>query len=151
MAWIELDGAVNARDLGGLPTEDGGKTADARLLRADNLQELSPSDIAVLVGEIGVTTEVDLRSSSELAAEGRGPLGGVAGVRHTHHPVLPEAGVATDAASLTASRSCSPKRSSPDHTAHCTKVYAAAAPMASAIGRCGENSAVAIAPIVARA
>ena len=26
MAWIDLDGAVNVRDLGGLPTEDGGKT-----------------------------------------------------------------------------------------------------------------------------
>jgi protein-tyrosine phosphatase len=91
VAWIELDGAVNVRDLGGLPTEDGGKTADARLLRADNLQELSPSDIAVLVGEVGVTTVVDLRSSSELASEGPAPLDGVAGVRHTHHPVLPEA------------------------------------------------------------
>jgi protein-tyrosine phosphatase len=99
VAWIELDGAVNVRDLGGLPTEDGGKTADARLLRAENLQELSPSDIALLVGEIGVTTVVDLRSSSELASEGLGPLDGVAGVRHTHHPVLPEAGSATDAAS----------------------------------------------------
>jgi protein-tyrosine phosphatase len=99
VAWIELDGAVNVRDLGGLPTEDGGKTADARLLRADNLQELSPSDIAVLVGEIGLTTVVDLRSSSELASEGPAPLDGVAGVRHAHHPVLPEAGSGTDAAS----------------------------------------------------
>jgi hypothetical protein len=99
VAWIELDGAVNARDLGGLPTEDGGKTADARLLRADNPQELTPSDIAVLVGEIGLTTVVDLRSSFELASEGAAPLDGVAGVRHAHHPVLPEAGSATDAAS----------------------------------------------------
>src|SRR5215468_1154546 len=72
VAWIELDGAVNVRDLGGLPTEDGGKTADGRLLRGDNLQELSPADVATLVDEIGVTTEVDLRSESELAAEGRG-------------------------------------------------------------------------------
>ena len=99
MAWIELDGAVNVRDLGGLPTEDGGKTADARLLRADNLQELSPADIATLVGEIGLTTVVDLRSSDELASEGPAPLDGVAGVLHVHHPVLPEAGSATDAAS----------------------------------------------------
>ena len=97
MAWIDLDGAVNVRDLGGLPTEDGGKTADARLLRGDNLQELSPTDIATLVGEIGVTTVVDLRSSAELASEGPAPLDGVAGVRHLHHPVLPEAGSATDA------------------------------------------------------
>ena len=41
MAWIELDGAVNVRDLGDLPTEDGQKTVRARLLRADNLQDLS--------------------------------------------------------------------------------------------------------------
>lgn len=99
MAWIELDGAVNVRDLGGLPTEDGGKTADARLLRGDNLQELSPADIATLVGEIGLTTVVDLRSSDELASEGPAPLDGVAGVLHLHHPVLAEAGSATDAAS----------------------------------------------------
>jgi protein-tyrosine phosphatase len=99
VAWIELDGAVNVRDLGGLPTEDGAKTADARLLRADNLQELSPADIATLVGEIGLTTVVDLRSSDELASEGPAPLDGVAGVLHFHHPVLAEAGSATDAAS----------------------------------------------------
>ena len=99
MAWIELDGAVNVRDLGGLPTEDGGKTADARLLRGENLQELSPADVAMLVGEIGLTTVVDLRSSAELASEGPAPLDGVAGVRHAHHPVLPEAGSATDAVS----------------------------------------------------
>jgi len=99
VAWIELDGAVNVRDLGGLPTEDGGKTADARLLRGDNLQELSPADVATLVGKIGVTTVVDLRSSDELASEGPAPLDSVAGVLHVHHPVLPEAGSATDAAS----------------------------------------------------
>ena len=98
MAWIELDGAVNVRDLGGLPTADGGKTLEARLLRGDNLQELSAPDIAKLVGGIGLTTVVDLRSSAELASEGPAPLDRVAGVRHAHHPVLPEQGSATDAA-----------------------------------------------------
>jgi protein-tyrosine phosphatase len=104
VAWIELDGAVNVRDLGGLPTEDGGKTADGRLLRSENLQELSPADIATLVGEIGLTTVVDLRSSDELASEGPAPLDGVAGVRHFHHPVLPEAGSATDASDVLLTR-----------------------------------------------
>jgi protein tyrosine/serine phosphatase len=61
MAWIELEGAVNVRDLGGLPTTDGQRTAGAQLLRADNLQELSPSDVAMLVHDLGVTTVVDLR------------------------------------------------------------------------------------------
>ena len=98
MAWIELDGAVNVRDLGDLPTEDGQKTARARLLRADNLQELTAADVAKLVRDIGVTTVVDLRSSNELAAEGPAPLDAVAGVRHAHHPVLPEVGSNTDMA-----------------------------------------------------
>ena len=96
MPWIELEGAVNVRDLGDLPTGDGGQTARGRLLRADNLQELSESDVTRLVGDIGVTTVVDLRSPNELAAEGPAPLDAVAGVRHAHHPVLPELGVNTD-------------------------------------------------------
>ncbi len=96
MPWIELEGAVNVRDLGGLPTEDGRETAGARLLRGDNLQELSPSDIARLVRDIGLTTVVDLRSTAELASEGPAPLEGVESVRHAHHPVLPEEGSATD-------------------------------------------------------
>ena len=98
MPWIDLEGAVNVRDLGGLPTEDGRETVGGRLLRADNLQELSPSDVAALVGEIGVTTIVDLRSLAELRSEGPAPLDAVPGVRHVLHPVIPEVGSATDAA-----------------------------------------------------
>jgi protein-tyrosine phosphatase len=95
MSWIELDGAVNVRDLGGMPTTDGGQTMRGRLLRADNLQELSAADVDRLVG-LGLTTVVDLRSSHELASEGPAPLDSVAGVRHAHHPVLPEVGANTD-------------------------------------------------------
>src|SRR5690349_9478028 len=96
MPWIELEGAANVRDLGGLVTQDGGETVAGRLLRGDNLQELSPSDVRRLVGGIGLTTVVDLRSTAELAAEGPAPLGAVASVRHAHHPILPEQGSATD-------------------------------------------------------
>jgi len=96
MPWIELEGAANVRDLGGLVTQDGGETAAGRLLRADNLQELSPSDVARLVGDIGLTTVVDLRSTAELVSEGTAPLDAVATVRHAHHPILPEQGLATD-------------------------------------------------------
>ena len=96
MAWIDLDGAVNVRDLGGLPTGDGGKTRAGRLLRGDNLQDLSPADITRLVGGIGLTTVVDLRSTAELRAEGPAPLDVVPDVRHVHCPVLPEQGAATD-------------------------------------------------------
>ena len=90
MTWIELDGAVNVRDLGGLPTADGGTTVPGRLLRSENLQELSAGDVARLTGEFGLTTVVDLRSSNEVTIEGPAPLDSVPGVRHVHHPVLRE-------------------------------------------------------------
>jgi protein tyrosine/serine phosphatase len=90
VTWIDLDGAVNVRDLGGLPTADGGAIVPGRLLRSENLQELTPADITRLVDEIGLTTVVDLRSINELTIEGPAPLDAVPGVRHAHHPVLAE-------------------------------------------------------------
>ena len=96
MTWIDLDGAVNVRDLGGLPTTDGGTIVPARLLRSENLQELSERDVARLVDEIGVTTVVDLRSTNEVTTEGPAPLDAVPGVRHAHHPFLAELLDATD-------------------------------------------------------
>jgi protein tyrosine/serine phosphatase len=98
VAWIELENAVNARDLGALPTEDGGRTRPGRLLRADNLQDLSPADVARLVDELGLTTVVDLRSTHELKSEGPAPLTAVAAVEHVHLSVQPESLGMTDAA-----------------------------------------------------
>ena len=49
MAWIDLEGAVNVRDVGGTPTADGGEIVYRRLLRSENLQELTAQDIALLV------------------------------------------------------------------------------------------------------
>jgi protein-tyrosine phosphatase len=96
--WIELDGAVNVRDLGGLATDDGRATLDGRLLRGDNLQDLIPADVKLLVDDIGLTTVIDLRSPAEVEAEGPGPLTRVEGVSHAYRSVLPEAGIATDVA-----------------------------------------------------
>ena len=97
MPWIDLDGAVNVRDVGGLPAVDGGPTVPG-LLRSDNLQALSPADVRRLVDDLGVTTVIDLRSSAERAAEGAAPLDAVPGLRRLHHPVIPELGSATDVA-----------------------------------------------------
>jgi protein-tyrosine phosphatase len=98
VGWIELDGAANVRDLGALATDDGRVTASRRLLRGDNLQDLSPSDVRTLVADIGVTTVVDLRSPGEVTSDGPGPLTRVGSVRHSYHSVLPERGTATDVA-----------------------------------------------------
>ncbi len=97
MGWIELDGAANVRDLGGLPTDDERHVAGHRLLRGDNLTDLSPADVTLLVTGIGLTTVIDLRSPEEAAAAGPGPLTRVEAVRHAHHSLLPELGKMTAA------------------------------------------------------
>src|SRR3954467_8518502 len=95
-AWIRLDGTTNMRDLGGLPTTDGGRTVSGRILRSDNLQTLSDDDVRRLVGEIGLREVIDLRTTAEILLEGRGPLRGVPEVVHRHFTLLPERGHHTD-------------------------------------------------------
>ncbi len=94
--WIALDGAVNARDVGGLPLEGGGSVARGRLLRADNLQALTPEDVRVLVGELGLRAVVDLRTGAEVELEGPGPLHGDERVVVEHRSLYPETGGQTD-------------------------------------------------------
>ena len=88
--WIELEGLVNMRDLGGLPTRDGGHTASGRLIRSDNLQDLSDADVTRLVDELGVTDVVDLRTETEVHLEGPGPLRRVESLTHHHHSLIAE-------------------------------------------------------------
>jgi protein-tyrosine phosphatase len=94
--WVRLDGTANTRDLGGLPTTDGGRTVPSRILRSDNLQTLSPDDVRRLVGELGLRQVIDLRTTAEILLEGRGPLRDVAEVAHRHFTLLPERGHHTD-------------------------------------------------------
>ncbi|TFV67697.1 tyrosine-protein phosphatase [Blastococcus sp. CT_GayMR20] len=94
--WVRLDGTTNTRDLGGLPTTDGGTTVPGRILRSDNLQTLSEDDVRRLVGEIGLREVIDLRTTAEILLEGRGPLRDVDEVTHRHFSLLPERGHHTD-------------------------------------------------------
>ena len=94
--WVRLDGTTNMRDLGGLPTVDGGRTVSGRVLRSDNLQTLTSEDVRVLVEEIGLREVVDLRTTAEILLEGRGPLREVPEVVHRHFSLLPERGLHTD-------------------------------------------------------
>ena len=94
--WLHLDGTTNTRDLGGLPTVDGGQTAFGRILRSDNLQTLSEADVRTLVQEVGLTEVVDLRTTAEILMEGRSPLRDVDAVTHRHFTLLPERGMRTD-------------------------------------------------------
>jgi protein-tyrosine phosphatase len=94
--WLRLDGTTNTRDLGGLPTTDGGVTVPGRILRSDNLQTLSESDVRRLVDEVGLREVVDLRTTAEILLEGRGPLRAVPEVTHRHFSLIPERGQHTD-------------------------------------------------------
>src|SRR5262249_15793904 len=74
-AWIDLDGAYNVRDLGGLPARDG-VTRSGVLLRADALDTLTEADVARLVDELSLPPVFDLRSHAQRGQRGRGGLGG---------------------------------------------------------------------------
>jgi protein tyrosine/serine phosphatase len=89
MSWIDLDGAVNVRDVGGLPTVDGRVTRSGVLLRADNLQDLTEADVRRLVDDLHVRTVLDLRTTGELHQEGDGPLRATS-VEHHHVSLIPE-------------------------------------------------------------
>lgn len=98
--WIELNGAVNVRDLGGLPTRSGTKTRHGRLLRSDNLQGLTADDVDMLTDQFDVRDIIDLRTAVEIELEGPGPLTKVPTVRIHHYSLLPEAGDHTDVAAV---------------------------------------------------
>lgn len=94
--WLRLDGTANTRDLGGLPTVDGGRTLPGRILRSDNLQTLTGDDVRRLVGDLRLREVIDLRTTAEILLEGRGPLRAVPEVVHRHFTLLPERGHHTD-------------------------------------------------------
>ena len=62
LAW---DALLNARDLGGLQTRDGGETRFGAVVRSDNLVHLTPGGTAALL-DYGVRTVIDLRLPFEL-------------------------------------------------------------------------------------
>jgi protein-tyrosine phosphatase len=89
--WIDLDGTANTRDVGGLPTTDGRRTVSRRLIRSDNLQDLSQADVRRLVEDYGVRAVADLRAHVEVQAGGPGPMTREPKVAVTHLSLFPEA------------------------------------------------------------
>jgi protein tyrosine/serine phosphatase len=100
---VELEGCYNFRDLGGYPAEDGRSVRWRQLFRSDALQHLTRRDVERLTRDLGIGHVVDLRSSKELRAEGRGLLSS-ATPRFHHLPLfdgdLPEGRARSAALSL---------------------------------------------------
>lgn len=64
---VVLDGAVNFRDVGGLPLRDGGTVRSGQVFRSDSLHALSSRDLEHLHDVLGLATVVDLRMDDEVA------------------------------------------------------------------------------------
>jgi hypothetical protein len=61
---LTWDGCLNVRDLGGLPTADGGETRSGAIVRADSVQQLNKAGWQALVDH-GIGTVIDLRGDHE--------------------------------------------------------------------------------------
>jgi protein-tyrosine phosphatase len=82
---LDWDGCVNARDLGGLPTLDGGVTRRGALVRSEMVDRLSPEGWRALRAH-GVRTIIDLREGDERTEPGDG-AGARDGVVTIHIPL----------------------------------------------------------------
>jgi protein tyrosine/serine phosphatase len=61
---LTWDGCLNVRELGGLPTADGGETRFGAIVRADSIHQLSEGGWHALVNH-GIRTVIDLRGDHE--------------------------------------------------------------------------------------
>ncbi len=67
-ARIDLEGALNLRDLGGWPTLDGGEIRRGVAYRCDRLSQLTDSDHTILTG-LGIVTVIDFRYPVEVSED----------------------------------------------------------------------------------
>ncbi|MDI3408767.1 tyrosine-protein phosphatase [Streptomyces cavernicola] len=81
---VELEGAVNVRDLGGIRTAHGGQLRAGQVFRADSLGKLTDADVRK-VGDLDLRTVVDYRVPFEVERDGADRL--PKGVEVTARPV----------------------------------------------------------------
>jgi protein-tyrosine phosphatase len=82
---LPIEGLVNLRDLGGLPTESGSTTRPGRLLRSESPHTLSEAGLRALL-DLRIGAVVDLRTVSERERR-PSPLVD-AGVHELHAPIF---------------------------------------------------------------
>lgn len=93
--WVELEGADNTRDLGGLAVAGGGHTRFRRVLRAGTLQDLTPDDVRYLTEYLGIRTVVDLRRNDEAEREGSA-LADIPAIRYLSLPLSSAGNIRAD-------------------------------------------------------
>ncbi|MFA1549702.1 tyrosine-protein phosphatase [Actinomadura chokoriensis] len=68
-ASVQVEGAVNVRDVGGYTSADGRRVRDGLVYRAASLSEVTPTGVTQL-GQLGLSASVDFRSSLEVMLSG---------------------------------------------------------------------------------
>ncbi len=71
MTAVELQGAYNVRDLGGLRTRDGRRTKHGVIYRGDSLDGITPADARTLFDKLSIGAIVDLRTKAETELGGQ--------------------------------------------------------------------------------
>ncbi len=69
MGKIHLEGADNARDLGGLKTTEGAVIREKKLIRSNRLSKLTQNDMNLLSNEYHLHKILDLRTPMEVEQE----------------------------------------------------------------------------------
>ena len=67
--YVNLDGTVNTRDLGGYKTINGLLTRNGVFYRSDSLSNITQKDIDYLVNNLKIKKSIDLRSDEEIRNE----------------------------------------------------------------------------------
>ncbi len=91
---VQLEGVVNFRDLGGLPTSDGRTVRRGRVFRSDVLYRLTPRD-TIALRQLGIRTVIDLRSRDEVRKYPQRSLS-TAGVHQVNVPLIADIHVVAD-------------------------------------------------------
>jgi len=102
--WMAIEGSVgNMRDLGGRKTTDGRRVRQGMIYRGQGLNNnsvtgekpgrnrLTVADVEYMTGELGIKTDLDMRSSGETAGMDVSPLG--KDVKFIHHSSSCYAGI----------------------------------------------------------
>ena len=92
--YMQLQGVDNARDLGGMPTQDGRRIAKRRLLRSGALGDATASDAKQLVRMHDLEYVVDFRAPLEVERT-PDPMPLLSGVEYVNTPSLPDGAIIT--------------------------------------------------------
>lgn len=84
---IPLQGVINCRDLGGMPTADGRRIRKRRLMRSADLHDATAEDMKQLVRMHDLEYVVDLRADYEVE-NAPDPIPLMTGIEYVHLPAL---------------------------------------------------------------